>query len=121
MSTLSGLFPVASTSPIKSIQTGFLSSAIIQGSAGGEDGGYINITISAVSAIAKCEVFFMGGFGFGSVSTVEVMGKSGNTNAYAYDVTARLTSTTNLRISIPSDYPVTNGRIAGRWTVVEFN
>ena len=117
MSTLSGLFPVASTSPIKSIQTGYVNTNSITGG-GGEDAGYINVTISAVTT-AKCEVSFVGGFVFGTDGLTAAMGKSGS--GFAYSPTVRLTSTTNLRISMPGDNTITTGRIAGRWQVVEYN
>lgn len=106
MANYSDLFAPAPTSPIKSIQEGYASSARSIGT--GEDASYINVTISAV-IVAKSVVLFDGGAG----------SNEGAAFGYASSAkcTARLTSSTNLRISVPT----TMAHIAGRWRVVEYN
>lgn len=78
------------------VQTGYVSGAGTSGT--GEDTTYIDVTITAVAAIAKCKV--------------EVMGAGGG-NQSVNNLTARLTSTTNLRIS-----SVSSGAINARWYVI---
>lgn len=105
MTNYSDLFAPAATSPIKSIQTGYASSAALS-SGSGEDSKYLDVTISAVNA-AKSVVMFEGGAG----SSISASTSYSNTNKCTY----RLTSSTNLRISNPSQ-----SAIAGRWQVVEY-
>jgi hypothetical protein len=80
------------TTVIASIQTGYVSSAPSAGS--GEDAYYKDTTITAVASTAKCVVLFQDQVG---------------------GCTARLTSTTNLRVS-----RLSNATVYGRFVVVEF-
>lgn len=83
---------------VKSVQTGYVS--LGAGTAGsGEDAAYLDVTITAVSAINKCVVYFQSGYASG-----------------VQPLTARLTSTTNLRIS----HPTASSPIYGRYYVVEY-
>lgn len=84
---------------VRKVQTGFITATNFS-SGTGEDLNYFNITISPVSAANKCEVYFQLAYIFGSNSHLP---------------TARLTSTTNLRISIT--YPTSS--LALRWYVME--
>lgn len=90
---------------IKSVQTGYADPAtILPNGAAGQDYWHFNIGISAV-AMNKSIVLFQP---IGLQSTIPLM-------------TARLTSSTNLRISrkgqaTPSDF----GTAGGQWTVLEF-
>lgn len=105
MANYSDLFAPAPTSPIKSIQTGYASSAALS-SGSGEDAKYLDVTISAVTA-AKSVVMFDGGAG----SSTSAATSYNSTNKCTY----RLTSSTNLRIS-----NLIQTAIAGRWQVVEY-
>lgn len=98
-------------SVIQSIQTGYVSSPSVT-SGSGEDGIYVDVTISSVDT-AKTVVLAVEG-GAGTNVTVAAAKSGGGT---AYDVTARLTSSTNLRISCVSS---SQTAISGRWTVVEY-
>ena len=84
---------------VKSIQTGYAADTIAAAGSG-EDTNYRDITITAVGSTAKCRI-------------VWVVGEVGA----ALICTARLTSTTNLRVSRNT----TGGTMpAGRWTVIEY-
>lgn len=101
------------TSNIASIQTGYVD--VVSGSAGspGEDYTYYNITISAVSATTKCLCFFQGSAANSAVVNPGFYYNSGGPQGIP---TARLTSTTNLRLSSRSSLM----EFSGRWYVVEF-
>jgi hypothetical protein len=114
MSTLSALLGGG----IKSVQTGYVSTSTISASTS-EDENYVDVTITAVADYQKCLCIFQGGMAgsTGGVSDGQAMAK-GDTS-YSHEVTARLTSTTNLRLS--STMVVnTNKYLAGRWYVVEY-
>lgn len=104
------------------VQTGYVDTTTITTGGTGENASYIDVTISAVSNIAKCSVRFDGG---GTTSTppniFQTYAKSGATVSFM--CTARLTSTTNLRISSPASTTSSNftTQISGRWTVEEFS
>ena len=90
---------IIQTSIIASIQTGYVSAA---GTAGtGEDAKYVDITITAVASVSKCVVLINGSLPAGYQAT---------------SCTARLTSTTNVRVSVPDG----TASPRGRWTVIEF-
>lgn len=97
------------STPIKSIQTGYVASNSTSTSTG-EDAVYLDVTISAVT-VAKSLVTLTGG---GQGSSVNGATQPATTGQY---ITARLTSTTNLRISGPGS----SAYLVGRWQVVEFN
>jgi len=109
MTTVSELFP---QSAIKSIQEGVLVGATnLSGS--GEDKKYHDITISAVDT-SKSIAFFEG-----STSSTLYPGLYYGNSTYAIGVVqARLTSSTNLRLSTASGSNMTT--ITGRWKVVEY-
>lgn len=96
-------------SVIQSIQTGYVSGANTTGT--GEDLRYIDVTISAVT-IAKCVLEAVGG----SASNEGNSFFRGGATA-ATELSPRLTSTTNLRLSSSS---AGGANISGRWTVVEY-
>lgn len=95
---------------LKSYQTGHVSSTSAS-SGTGEDARFVDVTISAVDT-AKAFVYFVGGFSNGPNNTTL---KSGPTAVY--EATARLTSSTNLRISTHVAAPT---HMEGRWQVLEF-
>lgn len=102
-------------------QTGFVSAAPTSGT--GEDGKYLDVTISEVADIAKCEVMF---FGTGVSSGANAAGSAAHRMAYSgeaavvnltgFAVAPRLTSTTNLRLATAGTNCV---YITGRWYVKE--
>lgn len=105
-------------SVIKSIQTDAVATSSIS-TGTGEDTRFIDVTISAVTT-AKCVVLFEGGWN--NNGTVDIAASyirwSGTGASFNIGLcTARLTSTTNLRIS--TRLPCTS--MAGRWQVIEFN
>jgi hypothetical protein len=97
---------ISSRAAIPLVQTDYVNSGGLS-TGSGEDGKYIDVTITTeVSAISACLVRFDG---------------CANTVAFydldASGVTARLTSTTNLRLStLRTD----KTRVVGRWTVVDY-
>lgn len=93
--------PVAQIIPV--VQTGFLNSAATSAGAG-EDAKFVDTTITAVSAINQCYPDFKGAI-------------SRAAGSQQTQLTARLTSTTNLRISDSSN---TLANITGRWYVIDF-
>lgn len=86
----------------------------------GEDLRFTDVTITAVSDWQnRCVVQFDGGASAGS-SSIEAFSRDGiSAGVDAMVCTARLTSSTNLRISCPQDLP-TADRIYGRWTVIDY-
>lgn len=100
-------------SVIKSIQTGYVSSSSLS-TGTGEDLRYLDVTISAVTT-AKSFVMFVGG----AAASIAYAVKEYGDGIKIAKVTLRLTSSTNLRISIPSHDG--ESLVAGRWTVVEYN
>lgn len=92
---------------IQSIQTGYASTTSAS-SGSGEDGRYLDVTISSVTT-TKCMVLIYGLGGSSSGSAIT----SGSSNV----VSARLTSPTNLRLSTPGG---AFSNIYARWTVVEY-
>lgn len=102
---------------VKSIQTGYVDSTSPT-TGTGEDNRHVNVTISAVSSMAKCVVTFDGS---GATNSNSSGGYSApGTSSDVMVVTARLTSTTNLRLGTKSVAAQNAGGIAGRWTVVEY-
>jgi hypothetical protein len=81
------------TTVVASIQTGFVQN-LPPSTGSGEDAYYLDVTITAVASTSKVDVTFQDQVG---------------------GCTARLTSTTNLRIARQ-----TNTTISGRWRVVEY-
>ena len=92
---------------IQSIQTGYASTGSAN-SGSGEDGRFLDVTISAVVA-AKSVVILYGLAGSSGGSTIT----SGSSNV----VSGRLTSATNLRLSAAGG---AFSNIYARWTVVEY-
>jgi hypothetical protein len=97
---------------VKSIQTGFVRVTPLTAGTG-EDVNFINVTISAVTA-AKCTVQFDGAADLGGA------GYLSGASDLSFVPTARLTSSTNLRIAMRSGTSGTTYTISGRWTVVEY-
>lgn len=94
---------------VKSIQTGFANSTSTAGA--GEDAKYLDVAITAVASTAKCVVLVIPDFYNHFISDTY----GGNYQVFPAIRSARLTSTTNLRLSsllAPS--------IVGRWTVIEY-
>ena len=111
MTTLSELFP---SSAIESIQEGYVAATSLTAGSG-EDAYYTDVTISAV-VVAKSVVVFEGIAGnIGSYATAYTI----SSTYFGRKPTARLTSTTNLRIaSAGGTSPPTH--MTGRWKVVEY-
>lgn len=108
MTNLSDLFPQAA---VESIQEGYIDvTSLSTGS--GEDTRYKDVTISAVDT-TKCVCRFIG-----SMANSSAKARYYNSGAYSYQAipTAKLTSSTNLRIGCST----TDTYIAGRWVVVEY-
>lgn len=118
MSTLSQFAPFAGGG-IKSIQTGYV--AVTTGSTTtgtGEDLRYINVTISSVSTSKSIPAVY--GSGNRAATTESVY--SGQTDYNMPIILPRLTSATNLRLSVNA--PALGSEfssITGRWYVVESN
>ncbi len=113
MANYSSLFAPAPTSPIKSIQTGYINVLMAAMSSGsGEDTRYVDVTIAAVT-ISKSKVTFVGSAGNNGGE-----GKISNASSgVTMWVTARLINSTTLRLSVAT----TNlSGILGRWTVEEY-
>jgi hypothetical protein len=107
MATLEDLFSIG----VKQVITGYVEASASAGS--GEDVVYVDVTISAVNT-AKSVVFFLGGTGSSAVNARLLTASSASSSS----CTARLTSTTNVRISANTNLgtPI----ISGRYTVLEF-
>jgi hypothetical protein len=103
----------ASASPIKSIQTGYVSD-VGTPVGGGEEAYYTDVTISAVNTSKVATLEFIGGFAAGPGSAVRDSGASD-----AAKVIPKLTTSTNLRLATPSGALGSNV-IAGRWRIVEY-
>jgi hypothetical protein len=101
------------SSIIKSVQTGYLSGGSSLAAGSGEDARYIDITISSVNT-SKCLIMFVGGR---SDTTATAMSEVSASNTYK--CTARLTSSTNLRIASNLDTS-SFSNIAGRWQIIEY-
>lgn len=91
------------TSVIASYQSGYVGAAPATGGTG-QDARYIDVAIAAVASTAKCVILVNGYHDDGTGNGPTAM--------------ARLTSTTNLRISTPQGGA--GGAIYARWQVVEF-
>ena len=107
MTTLSGL-----GSGIKSIQTAYVNTAPT-GNSTGEDLSYLDITISSVDT-TKCVIIWDGVFASISYAPISAPG----TTYYSYLSTARLTSSTNLRLSAART--ISAHTFCGRYQVIEF-
>lgn len=113
-------------SVLESIQTGFFGGvATVATSTAGQDGSYMDITISAVD-VSKCSIRVDAGMlvvqGAGSWSTYagQTLGFSAVNNV-ANRVYARLTSSTNLRVSsYTGNSEVGKTGFVGRYEVVEY-
>lgn len=79
----------------------------------GEDTRFLDVPISPVSAIGNCEVHFVGGASGSSGN--EMIANDGDLNSPTYKCTARLTSTSNLRISCAANAVW----FSGRWQVID--
>lgn len=99
---------------VHNVQTGWTVSART-GSIAGEDDSYKNITISAVTSIAKCYCVFTGVYTNAGGETINYSSDA----LQDYIVTARLTTTTNLRLATPINAS-TGFKFIGRWYVVEY-
>lgn len=110
-----GAFALISGGGSVNVQSGLVNtvSPVIGGS--GEDTNYVDVTISAVSAINKCDVTFVGGSITSTAPNLNLLYSKSISGSNSFMCTARLTSTTNLRISSPITTDVT--QIAGRWYV----
>lgn len=108
MSTLTQFFGGG----VKSVQTGYVNAPTLTAGSG-EDTRHLNITVSAVDT-SKTICFISGG---ASVSGQGIGGflKSGGTNVA--EVTWRLTSSTNLRVSSANAFDLW----AFRYYLVEYN
>lgn len=95
---------------VKSIQSGFISSTSLS-TGTGEDVKHVNVTVSAVDP-AKSLVLFSGGFAGAIDGAQQTSGGSS-----AFSATQRLTSATNLRVSVASSFPTA---LVGRWTILEY-
>lgn len=101
---------VSTRSRVKT-QTGWADNPTL--SAGtGEDAKYTDITITAVSAVNRCEVTFVGGATTSLGSFTSAMSQSGTNQSWM--VTPRLINTTTLRLSCVATGVLS---IYGRWTV----
>lgn len=105
-------------SGIKSIQTGYVGTAVVSIGTG-EAFRYVDITVSAISNIAKCFVTFNG----------SANNQSSDTNSWYYSnaiggtfhiPTIRVLNSTTIRIMSSSTSVVANAFV-GRWTLVEYN
>jgi hypothetical protein len=108
-STVAGRIDAAVSSRARKpvIQTGYVAAS--PSTSTGEDAYYTNVTITAVSAVADC-VVLVHGPGLAQVDgTVYLL----------VAPTARLTSTTNLRISCPAVLTA-SGTLKARWTVIDY-
>lgn len=103
-------------SAIKSIQSDFLPITVATVGTG-EDLKYVDVTITSVDT-AKCFVSFVGGSASGNAGNCYIKSGSGTTSV-TYMCSARLTTSTNLRISSPQNDALAPS-IAGRWTVIEY-
>lgn len=98
---------ISSVTPIASIQTGALvDPSPLSGATIDYETRYVNVPISAVADISKCDVQVVG---YCSSST------EGNIQA-----AGRLTSTTNLRIGVAGSTGATYGTMRARWRVIEY-
>lgn len=98
---------VAAVTPIASIQTGVVSDpSPLSGASNEYETRYVNVPISAVADINKCDVQVTG---YCSSST------DGNIQA-----AGRLTTTTNLRIGVSGSTGSTYGVMRARWRVIEY-
>lgn len=105
--------PAVPPSPVKSIQTGYINN-VGTATLGGEDAGYFDVTVASVNP-AKCLISFEGsGSKNGSIGRSYYGAATAGEN---HIVSARMTSATNLRLSVGSS----GGALGGRWTVVEYN
>ena len=96
------------------VQTGWADNPTL--SAGtGEDAKFVDITITAVSDIARCSVSFVGGATTALANSGSAMTKSGGTSSWM--VTARMLNSTTLRLSCVASGVLS---IYGRWTVTDY-
>ena len=102
-------------SVIKSIQSGFARAEATNGTANTENDRFLDITISTVN-VSKCVCFFDGSMAGDSNRT----GLISEPNHSIGAVTARLTSSTNLRLGCAATVGSTPW-FSGRWTVVEYS
>ena len=109
--TAAQLITASSSSPINSVQTGFVNNATPTELQSGEDYFIFNITISPVN-ISKCLVLFTGGQ---ATTAINAMTKTGSVTSYT--LTARLINSTTLRLSSVAP---TNAQFTGRWQVIEY-
>lgn len=98
------------------VQTDYVATSTLT-SGSGEDTRYVNVSITAVSDTTRCIVEFEGGAAtVGATPQGMVQDNvTGASGGVVYKCTARLMSTTQLRISCPA---VVNS-INGRWRVID--
>ena len=109
MSSLSQFAPFAGGG-LKSFQTGYFNASATDGSPSIEDSRYADVTVSSVSTTKTIPCFY----GSGSNNPPQFY-EAGNTQAI---VIARLTSSTNLRLSAAWN---TATSFRGRWQLAEAN
>lgn len=98
---------------VKSIQTGFVQASFsLFGS--GEEARYIDVTVSAVTNVAKCFVTFNGSANSGGSLTAAYYN---STITFTVIPTVRVLNSTTIRI-MSSNASATN--ITGRWTLIEY-
>lgn len=114
---------------IKPPQTGFIDTTT-PSSGSGEDGIYVDVTISAVN-VNKAVPMVDGGYGIVATNISYVAAGapmvktfapgSSPAGAASYGLTCRLINATTLRISVynPPSTSISSQRLAARWTVVE--
>lgn len=106
---------------IKSIQTGFVNLATTDGTTDTEDDKYVDVTLTAVGSTAKCICLFQGGHAYTTPTADPQLALYVGSNGSIWSiVTARLTSTTNLRLGTLDGGLGAASVIVGRYYVIEF-
>ncbi|WP_341649924.1 hypothetical protein [Thauera humireducens] len=108
---------VLATGVVRSVQGGWVNAAPSTGTIDTEDHKYCDVTISAVD-VSRSTVVFVGGSTTGGLQSAFT--RQDSSTGSSYECTARLTSSTVLRISAPGGSGNNPTKIAGRWTVVEY-
>lgn len=97
---------------------GYVYSAATAGAGAGEEAAYLDVAVAGITDYTKCTIDFEGGAG---ITTGEqwAFGKFITTSSQTKGITARLTSNTNLRLSVPHSAAVVTGYIGCRYTITE--